>query len=77
MYGSDEDVNPSVYPQANGLASNAVAIQQDLPEEDEDTSASQQAVNEMLSPLMGTGTGGLQANDGITGANSPLSQGTM
>ena len=78
MYGNDEDVSPGMYPQENGLASNAVAIQQDLPEEEEgDTSASQQAIGEMLSPLMGTGTGGLQANDGITGVNSPLSQGTM
>ena len=77
MYGHDKDINPSEYPQANGMASNAVAIQQDLPESEDDTSASQQAINEMLSPLMGTNTGGLQANDGITGVNSPLSQGTM
>ena len=77
MYGRDKDINPSEYPQANGMASNAVAIQQDLPESEDDTSASQQAISEMLSPLMGTNTGGLQANDGITGVNSPLSQGTM
>ena len=77
MYGRDKDINPGIYPQANGMASNAVAIQQDLPEGEDDTSASQQAISEMLSPLMGTNTGGLQANDGITGVNSPLSQGTM
>ncbi len=76
MYGNDDGNNPSRYPQANGLASSAVAIANDLPEEDQED-ASPSAVNEMLMPLMGTETGGRQANNGITGANSPLTQGTI
>lgn len=76
MYGGDEDVNPGVYPQANGLASNAALIQNDLPEsEQEDASAD--SIAEMLGPVMNPTTGGQQANNGITGANSPLTQGTI
>jgi hypothetical protein len=76
MYGGDEDVNPGVYPQANGLASSAVAIQNDLPESEQE-GASAESISEMLGPVMNPTTGGQQANNGITGANSPLTQGTI
>jgi hypothetical protein len=76
MYGGDEDINPGVYPQANGLASSAALIQNDLPTgESEDASA--ESISEMLGPVMNPTTGGQQANNGITGANSPLTQGTI
>lgn len=75
LYGNDENINPSEYPQANGLASNSVAIANDLPSDTEP--ASTESITEMLGPVMSPSTGGLQANNGITGANSPLTQGTM
>ena len=75
LYGNDENINPSEYPQANGLASNSVAIANDLPSDTEP--ASTESITEMLGPVMSPSTGGRQANNGITGANSPLTQGTM
>lgn len=74
MYGYDEKVSPSSYPHANGLASSAAIIENDLPEEGE---ASSESISEMLGPVMSPSTGGTQANNGITGANSPLTQGTI
>ena len=75
MSGTEEDMTPSTYPQANGMASSVVDIDNDLPETEDE--ASSESVSEMLAPLMGTTTGGRAANDGITGVNSPLSQGTI
>ena len=77
MYGNDAKIAPSAYPHSDGSQNDAIVISNDENDTEGDTDASQQAVNEMLSPLMGTGTGGQYANDGITGANSPLTQGTI
>ena len=77
MYGNDAKIAPNAYPHSDGSQNDAVVISGDENDSEDDTDASQQAVNEMLSPLMGTGTGGQYANDGITGVNSPLTQGTI
>ena len=77
MYGNDAGVVPGLYPHSDGSQNDAMVISNDEIDTEGDTDASQASVNEMLTPLMGTGTGGQYANDGIVGVNSPLSQGTM
>ena len=74
LMGNDEDMNPGMYPQANGMASSSVPLENDIPAEEQ---ADPGAMAEMMAPVMAPSTGGLQANNGITGANSPLTQGTM
>jgi hypothetical protein len=77
MYGYDDEVSPGVYPHANGLASNAMVIPEETTEEVQDDNVSEDTISEMLGPVMNPTTGGISANNGITGANSPLTQGTI
>lgn len=74
LMGNDEDMNPGMYPQANGMASSSVPLENEIPTDEQ---VDPGAMAEMMSPVMTPSTGGLQANNGITGVNSPLTQGTV
>lgn len=66
---------PSTYPQANGQASNATAVT--VPTFDEEEDGTEEANAQTLQALLGPTAGGQYANNGISGVNSPLMQGTV
>ena len=65
---------PGAYPQANGQASGATAVEVTNEPEEETTET---ANAETLRTLLGPTTGGQYANNGISGVNSPLTQGVI
>lgn len=65
---------PGAYPQANGLASGATAVEVPAVEEDDGT---EEANAQTLQTLLGPTTGGQYANNAISGVNSPLTQGVI
>ena len=65
---------PSTYPQANGQASSATAVTVPTFDEEEPT---EEANAQTLQALLGPTAGGQYANNGISGVNSPLMQGTV
>ena len=65
---------PGTYPQANGQASGATAVEVP-PYDEEDTT--EQANAQTLQTLLSPTTGGQYANNAISGVNSPLTQGVV
>lgn len=65
---------PGAYPQANGQASGATAVEVPAVEEDDGT---EEANAQTLQTLLGPTTGGQYANNAISGVNSPLTQGVI
>lgn len=64
---------PGDYPQANGMASSATAVTVPTGETTQEEGANAQTLQTLLSPT----TGGQYANNGISGVNSPLTQGVI
>lgn len=80
MYGqrdtsADDAPTPSDYPpkEPGGIP----AAIPPAPDPYEETAADQKASRNTLAALLGATEGGRQANNGITGVNSPLAQGTL
>jgi hypothetical protein len=65
---------PGTYPQANGQASGATAVEVPSYDDEDDT---EQANAQTLQTLLSPTTGGQYANNAISGVNSPLTQGVV
>ena len=68
----DDAPTPADYPQSNSIALPA-AVESDPASTDETPEVTPEVLQELLNPI----SGGREANNGITGVNSPLAQGSM